>query len=69
MRVCETRKGLRIAQLPRTGPALVGVAHQCARLRFWNSISTCFQALEAQDNPRQIGLSTKYTRVGARRLS
>ena len=36
----------------RPGPALVGVAHQYARLRF-DSISTCFQALEAQDNPRQ----------------
>src|SRR6266705_4730478 len=49
----------------RTGPALVGVAHQYPRLRFDN-VSHLFQALaSAKQSLSEFGLSTKYTRADA----
>src|SRR5437879_2321369 len=46
----NAEEGLVSLSCRRTGPALVGVAHQYTRLRF-DSISRLIQALEAQ-NPR-----------------
>src|SRR5260370_39948652 len=46
----------------RTGPALVGVAHQYPRVRF-DSILQMSQSRGAKHRSSEFGLSTKYTRA------